>query len=303
MAQPKEKYLVVGIGEVLWDIYRDRRYLGGAPANFAIHATQLGDQGVLVSRVGDDGMGRELVRALRQRPLPVEYLQLDTQKGTGTVMISLDIKGVPSFRCSRDVAFDYLEYVSDLESLAQRADAVYFGTLGQRSPIARKTIMQFLRAARNAVKVFDVNSHAGKAELQQIVPSALELADVVKVNRHEMGMLQQVLRREGDAPQKFAGFLMKKYRMQLVAVTHGEFGCEIFDGNTVKQVDGLPVYAIDTTGAGDAFAAGLVHKLLRGAPSGEIAEFANLIGAFLCTQSGASPVFCQQDIEAFRESM
>ncbi|MGH7455649.1 MAG: PfkB family carbohydrate kinase, partial [bacterium] len=101
MAQPKEKFTIVGIGEVLWDIYRDRRYLGGAPANFAIHAAQLGDEGLLVSRIGDDGMGRELIQALRQRRLPVEAIQIDEKKPTGTVMVSLDVKGVPSFRCSQ----------------------------------------------------------------------------------------------------------------------------------------------------------------------------------------------------------
>jgi fructokinase len=303
MVQPKEKYLVVGIGEVLWDIYRDGRHVGGAPANFAIHATQLGDEGLLISRIGDDGMGRDLVRALRQRHLPVEHLQLDTRKVTGTVMISLDVKGVPSFRCSRDVAFDYLEHAPELEAIARRADAVFFGTLGQRSPGARKTILRFLQAARRAVKVFNLNSRAGEAELQQIAPSALEATNILKMNREEMASLQPALRRKGDTPYKFVDFLIKKYRLKMVAVTHGELGCEIFDGSVVQKVEGLPVRAIDTTGAGDAFAAGLVHKLLRGAPLRDVAEYANLVGAFLCTQNGASPVFNWQDIEAFRESL
>jgi fructokinase len=303
MVQPKEKFFIVGIGEVLWDIYRDRRHLGGAPANFAIHAAQLGDQGVLVSRVGDDGMGRELIRALRQRHLPVEHIQCDAKKGTGTVMISLDVKGVPSFRCSRDVAFDYLEYTAEFEALARRADAVYFGTLGQRSPVAHKTILRFLHAAQKAVKIFDINTRASETELQQIVPPALEVTNVLKMNREEMALLQQVLRRDGDSPHKFADFLIKKYHLKMVVVTYGELGCELFDGNGVAKVEGLPVQTVDTTGAGDAFAAALVYKFLRGAPLRDIAEFANLVGAFLCTQIGATPVFGWQDIEIFRESL
>jgi fructokinase len=303
VVEPKGQYTIVGIGEVLWDIYRDRRHLGGAPANFAIHAAQLGDRGVLVSRVGDDGMGRELIQSLRQRQLPVEFIQIEEKKPTGTVMVSLDVKGVPSFRCSQDVAFDYLQFTPELETLAKRSDAVLFGTLAQRSPEARKTIWRFLQAAKNAVRVFDVNSRAGAEALREIVPASLEVANVLKVNRDELEMLQVLLRRSTDTRQKFIDFLLKKYHLKLLAVTHGEGGCEIFDRQAACKIDGLPVQEIDTTGAGDAFAAGMVHKLLRSAPLREIAQYANLLGAFLCTQSGATPVFSSQQLEVFHESL
>jgi fructokinase len=303
MAELKGQYTVVGIGEVLWDIYRDRRYVGGAPANFAIHAAQLGDRGVLASRAGDDGMGRELIQALRQRCLPVEFIQIDEKRSTGTVMVSLDVKGVPSFRCSQDVAFDYLQFTPGLETLAKRCDAVLFGTLAQRSPEARKTIFRFLQAAKNAVRVFDMNSRASAEALREIVPPSLEAANVLKVNRRELDMLQVILRRQGDMRRKFVDFLLKKHHLKLLAVTYGEGGCELFDGQAACKVDGLPVQEIDTTGAGDAFAAGLVYKLLRGASLREIAEYANLLGAFLCTQSGATPIFTASDLENFRESL
>jgi len=303
MEQAEKKFAIVGIGEVLWDIYRDRRYLGGAPANFAIHAAQAGDHGILASRVGNDSMGRELIAALRQRQLPVEFLQIDEKKGTGTVMVTLDVKGVPSFRCSQDVAFDYLQNSPELENLAPRADAVLFGTLARRSPATRKTVFAFLRAAKNAVRLFDVNSRASAAALQAIVPESLELANALKMNHDEMKLLQTILHREHDSPRKFIDYLLKKYALKIVAVTYGENGCEVFDGVGVGKVGGLPVEVVDTTGAGDAFAAGLIHQLLRGAPLREIAEYANLLAAFLCTQSGATPVFNQQDIEAFRESL
>jgi len=303
MEQVEKKFTVVGIGEVLWDIYRDRRHLGGAPANFAIHVTQAGDHGVLVSRVGNDDMGREMIAALRQRRLPIEFLQNDEKKGTGTVMVTLDVKGVPSFRCSRDVAFDYLQNAPELESLAQRTDAVLFGTLAQRSPMTHKTVLAFLRVAKNALRLFDVNSRASVAELQTIVPESLALANAVKMNHDEMKLLQTILHREHDSPRKFIDYLIKKFSLKIVAVTYGESGCEVFDGAGASKVDGLPVRVVDTTGAGDAFAAGLLHQFLRGAPLRECAEYANLLGAFLCTQSGATPIFNQQDIEAFRDSI
>jgi fructokinase len=303
MNQPEKKYTVVGVGEVLWDIYRDHRYVGGAPSNFAIHATQLGDEGVLVARVGDDAMGRELIQSLRQRQLGVEHVQIDANKVTGTVMVSLDALGVPSFRCSHDVAFDYLQYVPELETLAKRAEAILFGTLAQRSIISRKTILRFLQAAPNAVRIFDVNSRAGVEALRTIVPDSLALANVIKMSRAETVLLQQIFRRAGESRPKFVDFLIKKYHLRLVAITYGDFGCEVYDGNTMRKVEGLPVQAVDATGAGDAFVAGLVHQLLRGAPLRELAEFANLLGAFVCTKNGATPVFDRQDIETFRESL
>lgn len=303
MDQPQKKFTLVGIGEVLWDIYRDRRYLGGAPANFAVNVTQMGDHGILVSRVGNDGMGRELIAALRQRQLSVEFLQSDEKKGTGSVMVTLDVKGVPSFRCSRDVAFDYLQNTPALENLAARTDAVLFGTLAQRSLQTRQTIFAFLRAAKNAVRLLDVNSRASAAELQAIVPEALALANAVKMNHAEMKSLQTIFHRAHAAPRQFVDYLIKKFSLKFVAVTHGENGCEVFDGANAVKIAGLPVQAIDTTGAGDAFAAGLLHQYLRGAPVRECAEYANLLGAYLCTQSGATPVFNQQDIETFRETL
>jgi len=303
MNQPKEKLTIVGIGEVLWDIYRDRRHVGGGPANFAIHAAQLGDLGVLVSRVGDDGMGRELLGVLRQRRLPLESVQVDAKKMTGAVMVTLDVKGVPSFRCSHDVAFDYLQYTPELDALAQRADAVLFGAIAQRSPAPRKTILRFLQAAQNAIRLFDMNSQATAAQFPEIISESLEVANVLKMNQVELKLLQRLLHRASDSPRKFIDFLIKKYALKIVALTYGDAGCELFDASSTCRVEGLPVQAIDTTGAGDAFAAGLVHKLLRRAPLREIAEFANVLGAFLCTQKGATPAFQLQDIDAFRESL
>jgi fructokinase len=218
-------------------------------------------------------------------------------------MVSLDALGAPNFICSHDVAFDYLQDVPELETLAKRAEAILFGTLAQRSGVARKTILRFLQAAPNAVRIFDVNSRAGVEDLQTIVPESLALANVVKMSRSETALLQQIFRHAGEPRPKFVDFLIKKYQLKLVAITHGDFGCEIYDGNSMSKVEALPIQVIDTTGAGDAFAAGLVHKLLRGAPLAEAAEFANLLGAFVCTQNGATPVFNRQDIEAFRDSL
>ncbi len=298
-ARSKHK-VVAGIGEVLWDIYHDQRHLGGAPANVMMNTHQLGLQSMLVSRVGDDGMGKELLRALAHRGLNTDYVQIDRKKGTGTVLVSLDIKGVPSFRCSHDVAFDYLAFNAKAKELAPTVDAIVFGTLAQRSKTARETILSFLHAAPQALKVFDVNARASEANLQMLMPVALELADVVKLSGEEVGLLARILRREGDTTAHFVDFLMKQFQVRLVAITYGENGCELFDGQASCRLPAMPVQLVDTTGAGDAFTAGMVYQLLRHASLRETAEFANLLAGFLCTQGGATPVFDLTTLETFR---
>ncbi|NUO83744.1 carbohydrate kinase [candidate division KSB1 bacterium] len=297
-----KKNFLVGIGEVLWDIYQDQRHLGGAPANVVMNAHQLGLHGVLVSRVGDDGMGKELVRTLTQRGLATDYVQLDRKKGTGTVLVSLDIKGVPSFRCSHDVAFDYLAYNAKLKELAPQADAVVFGTLAQRSKVARQTILDFLQSATKAIKILDVNARASEAHLQVLIPASLEQADVVKLSKEEVGLIARVLRREGGSIAHFAEYLIKQYQLQLVAITYGAEGCELFNAHESCRLPALPIQVTDTTGAGDAFTAGMVYQLLHKASLREIAEFANLVASFLCTQRGATPHYDVHTLAAFRQS-
>ena len=299
MANDDKKFTIVGLGEVLWDIYQENRHIGGAPTNLAVHAGQLGDVGIVVSRVGDDGLGRELVRALEQRNIPTEFIQVDKKKGTGTVLVSIDVKGVPSFRCSEDVAFDYLEFNPQLAELAANVDAIVFGTLAQRSAKSRATIQKLLRAANHAIKVLDVNSRAPESELWNILPASLDLADIVKMSSEEMALLRRLLRRDGDSTNVFVHYLMERFSLSLIALTQGDAGCELFNGRESHRINGLPVTVVDTTGAGDAFAAGMVHKFLRGDSLREIAEFSNLMGAYLCTQPGATPFFTMQEIEEF----
>lgn len=298
-----KKFSLVGIGEVLWDIYQDERHLGGAPANVVMNAQQLGLRGVLVSRVGDDGVGKELLRTLELRGLVTDYVQNDKKKGTGTVLVSLDIKGVPTFRCSHDVAFDYLAFNAKLKELSPKADAVIFGTLAQRAKVARQTIWDFLRAAKQAVKVFDVNARASEARLQELIPTSLELADIVKLSGEEVALLGRILRREGDSTARFADYLIKHYGLKLVAITYGGNGCELFDGTETCRMPALPIQAVDTTGAGDGFTSGLIYQFLHGASLREIAEFAGLVAGYVCTQRGATPIFDLESLIAFRSTL
>ncbi|MCK6562151.1 carbohydrate kinase [candidate division KSB1 bacterium] len=293
---PNQTFLVAGIGEVLWDLYPGRRSLGGTPANFAIHARQLGDESVLVSCVGNDVLGRELIAALRQRGLNSDFIQIDAHKPTGTVAVTLDQQGRPSFRCSRDVAFDGLRFTPALAELAGACDAVLFSLLGQRSPAAAEAILSFVGAARHAVKVLDPNSRAGAAELRNLLPPSLRLADILKLNEQELGRMRQALGQPGESAERFLRRLMQEYGIALVAVTRGARGCELFSGDEQRSFAGLPVPAVDTTGAGDAFAAALMHRYLRGASLFELGSYANRVAAAACTKPGANPLLAGEEI-------
>ena len=303
MSSTKSSYTIAGIGEVLWDLYHDSRHLGGAPANFAIHASQLGDDGIVISRVGDDGMGAELIRELERHDIRAEFIQTDRKKGTGTVLVTLDIKGIPSFRCSQDVAFDYLELTHRLRDLANNLDAVVFGTLAQRRPESHKTIIGFLGLAKSAVKVFDLNSRADERALTPLLPDSLRVADILKMNDDELNLLRRVLRRDGDSVERFVQYLIDEHDLKLVVITFGSAGCWLFDASGKNcRWPGYQIEVVDTTGAGDAFLAGLVHEYLRSASLEAVAEFASLFGAFLCTRKGATARFTLAELEDFKRT-
>ncbi len=296
LTPPKKKFLIAGIGEVLWDLYPGRRSLGGTPANVAIHARQLGDESVLVSCVGDDVLGSELITALRQRGLYSDFIQINPHKPTGTVAVTLDQQGRPSFRCSHDVAFDGLRFTPALAELAGACDAVLFSLLGQRSPVAAEAILSFVGAARHAVKVFDPNSRAGTAELRSLLPPSLRLADILKLNEQELDRMRQALGQPGESVERFLRRLMQEYGIALVAVTRGARGCELFRGDEQRSFAGLAVQAVDATGAGDAFAAALIHRYLRGASLFELGSYANRVAAAACTKPGANPLLAAEEI-------
>ncbi len=293
-----KKFLIIGLGEILWDIYGDQKFLGGAPANFAIHCTQLGDIGVALSRIGNDELGEEIIQALSARGIKTEYLQTDSEKPTGTVDVKLDKNGKPHFTCHTCVAFDYLQVTADSESLVQNADALLFGTLAQRNSEARQTIQQLLKSATKTLKVFDINLRGWNDEVKKIVFDSLNFADVVKLNDDEISMLKMQID-PGESDIEFLKKLTSEFNLKLAALTLGERGCILTDGIDVVQEDGIPISVVDTTGCGDAFAAGLVHQLLRGASLKEIARFSNAIGAFVAQFKGATPMYSREDIEKF----
>jgi fructokinase len=278
---------IVGIGEVLWDVFADQRRLGGAPANFAFHAVQLGHEASIVSRVGNDEPGRELLAALRAHTTSTRYVQTDPQHPTGTVQVALAPDGTPEFTISPNVAWDYLQLDEPLLELARGADAVCFGTLAQRSPATRNTIQAFLAAAPRALKIFDVNlrQHFWSA---QLIQTNLAHTHVLKLNSDEQRELARLLGGPGE-PLGWARDMIERYKLRLVCITRGPEGCVLVSADGHAEHPGLKVPIIDTVGAGDAFTAALVSGYLAGWPLAVLAEHANRVGAYVASQAGATP--------------
>jgi fructokinase len=280
MARP----VVVGIGEVLWDLLPAGKQLGGAPANFAFHAGQLGAEAYVVSRVGDDELGREIVRRLDALGLNREFVQSDRDHPTGTVDVRLDANGVPSYVIHDGVAWDWITPTPAMLDLARRADAVCCGTLAQRTPGNAYAILQFLSATReDCLRVFDVNFRQRYYDAD-VVRHSLFASNVVKLNEDEVPVLTALLPRAvelRDFPRLFD--------LRVVALTRGPRGSVLFTKDGVYDHPGVPADVVDTVGAGDAFTAALVMGLLAGRPLDEINDSANRLAAFVCAQPGAMP--------------
>lgn len=280
-------YLIVGLGEVLWDLLPTGRQLGGAPANFAHAAALLNDQGTIASRIGSDVPGDDLISKLAELSIAASYIQRDPMHPTGSVTVSLDHNGQADFHIVESVAWDFLEWTPAWRTLAQRADAVCFGSLAQRSSQSRNTIRRFLETVSNrSVRVFDVNLRQSFYSAD-IIHESLTLANIAKLNHDELPIVAGLLGIETRDEKVTARILREKYNLDLMCVTRGPSGSLLLDKKQADDHPGFKVRVADTIGAGDAFTAGLIHEYLREAPMKKINDLANRMGAWASTQTGA----------------
>ena len=283
------KKKVVGLGEVLWDLLPRGACLGGAPANFAYITTLMGDQGIVASCVGEDSRGLEALRRMEELGLDIDHVQTDRQHPTGTVNVEVDGNGQPRFEIAHDVAWDHLQWTLDWQHVAETIDAVCFGSLAQRSDTSRTTIRRFLAAcAPSTLKIFDVNLRQSYYT-PDILSQSMKLADIVKLNNDELPQIMSLhkLAHAGELPS--ARRLIRDYNLKVVCVTRGGKGSLLVTDTDSSEHPGFKVRVADTVGSGDAFTAGLVHEYLHGASLDLMNEVANLVGAWVASEAGATP--------------
>jgi fructokinase len=282
--------LILALGEILWDLLPSGKQLGGAPANFAYHAAQLGADAKIVSAVGDDDLGHEILDRLRALHLDTTYVAVDPRRPTGTVTVSLDSKGVPTYTIHENVAWDFIPTTPALLDLASRADCVCFGTLAQRCD-SGDMVGRVLTAARpDALRIFDANFRQHYYGCGTVHWSLLH-SNVLKLNDAEFAQIPRLCH-SNESPLDPAPYLFTTYdRLRTIAVTRGADGSILYsrDGPSVEH-PGHPAATIgDTVGAGDAFTAALAMGLLRNVPLKRINDNANRLAGYVCTQPGATP--------------
>lgn len=289
---------VIGLGEILWDFLPSGRQLGGAPANFAYCSHLLGNRAVVASRVGSDDLGREARDSLLRSGITDQFLQTDAQHSTGMVHVRLDSAGQPRFEILEAAAWDFLSWTDLWQALAESADAVCFGSLAQRSEISRRTILNFLDAARpEALRVFDVNLRQSFYSAE-IVKQSVKRANVVKLNHEELPRVRELLAIDSREGLAFCREMQQRFDLHLVCITRGANGSLLCDQNRADEHPGFRVRIKDTVGAGDAFTAALIHELLRGAPLAKMNDLANRMGAWVASCSGAMPPVPEDGLEA-----
>jgi len=291
----KQKY-IVGLGEVLWDIYPDGRYLGGALYNIVHHTVQLGYRGILISRVGNDSAGNELIKILKQKGIDTRFIQIDSCNETGYVTVILDQNKVPSFVCSQTVTCDFLEWDERFYELIPQIDAVVFGTFAQRTPQSAAVTEQFLKECPNAVKVFDVNFRGWNQQIITVLWNCLPLTNILKMNEQELRRIRIVWNNLSEnIPDALQG-LVHQFGLKLACLTTGEYGCIMANETEIVYCPAIRVQPVDTTGAGDAFVAALTIKYLEKAPLSAIGAYANQIAGYTITRMGASPDYSEGDV-------
>jgi fructokinase len=293
------KFNVVGVGEVLWDLLESGPQLGGAPANFAYHARALGAQTHIITRVGADEPGREILRRFRSLGLSDSSVQTDPVKPTGIAGVSLAADGVAHFTIHEDVAWDFLTVTPESLAAAAHADAICFGTLGQRSPTSRASIQQFVAATRpGALRVLDINLRPPYYS-RDLIERSLQLSNVLKLNDDELGTLTTMFRLSGSTHNQIAE-LARTFGDKVVALTRGPNGSLLYQDGRWSDCPSRPVQVVDTVGAGDSFAAALVLGLLLNLDLDEINSRANDIARFVCSQPGATPSLPAELVEKFQ---
>ena len=281
-------FKIAGIGEVLWDLLPAGPQLGGAPANFAYHAHALGARARVVTRIGNDNHGREIMRRFQEMGIADGTVQVDDAAPTGTVTVALSDQGIPNYVIHEDVAWDHLAVTPQALQAIREADAICFGSLAQRGGTSRAAIQRLVSAApAAALRVFDINLRQNYFS-REVIEQSLRLANVLKLNDGELPILSGMFQLSGSTQHQIER-LAQQFGLQLVALTRGAAGSLLFKAGQWSDNPSVPIKIVDTVGAGDSFTAALVMGLLLNMELDRINALADEVARCVCTCVGATP--------------
>ena len=278
--------VVIGIGELLWDLLPEGKRCGGAPANVVYHLTKLGISSALVSAVGADPDGEELLEFLRSRDVNTEYVSRN-ELPTGTVNVTLT-DGIPQYEICQPVAWDHIICPEKLKKHLPDVTAAVFGSLAQRRPESRKSIQKFLTALpENCLKIFDINLRQDFYS-KDLLRQSLEICNILKINEEELDIVAEMFRIPGTRRDVVQG-LAEQYSLQAVILTLGANGSMLFDGETFTEYPVIPCKIVDTVGCGDSFLAAWIASILRGESMDSAMRAGTELSSKVASQAGAIP--------------
>lgn len=280
---------VVGLGEALWDVLPEGKKLGGAPANFAFHAAQFGRRAIAVSAVGEDNLGRETLEEFSKKNLNV--LMPRVPYATGTVQVTVDEQGIPTYDIKENVAWDNIPFTPEIKDVAKRCEAVCWGSLAQRNVVSRQTIQKFLDAMPsdgNRLRIFDINLRQN-FYTPEVIRDSLQRCNILKINDEELVTISRLFGYPGLDIRNKCWLLLGKYNLRMLVLTCGVNGSYVFTPGHVSYQPTPKVEVADTVGAGDSFTGSFCASLLRGRSVAEAHEIAVRVSAYVCTQKGAMP--------------
>jgi len=278
---------ITAIGEILYDVYPETKNLGGAPLNFLYHVYKLTGNGNIISRVGNDVLGKNATDFLENSGINTDYIQIDHLHPTGVTTVTLDDKKVPSFRIDEGRAFDFIEGTSEIENLVEKeTDCLYFGSLAQRNEASRKTIQKLWK---KKIKYFcDLNLRQN-FYTEEIITRSIRSANVLKINIDELKLINQIIFKKEYSFETSTEDLINNFNIELLAVTKGANGSTLFCKDKTDDCGNIPGEVVDTLGAGDSFASILCIGYLREWEPSKINRLANEFASEICKIEGALP--------------
>ncbi len=287
MMKSQNHFFAIGIGEILWDLLPESKMLGGAPTNFAFHIHQMNVAAAIISAVGKDQLGNEILNIIQKENL-INLIQ-SNDYSTGTVSVLLDDSGIPNYTIHENVSWDFVELTREALEFAQKANAICFGSLAQRSSKTKNTIQKILQAASiETLKVFDINIRQHFYN-RETIDSSLRLANILKINEEELRLLSEILDLQGKE-YELTDQIMDIYQLDYLALTKGSHGSWLFSQHDSSYIQTPEVKVADTVGAGDSFTAAMIAGLLFDLPFEDVHQLAVDVSAFVCTKEGATPV-------------
>lgn len=279
-------------GEILWDIIDSKPYIGGAPFNLAAHLAKMGLKSTLISSVGKDALGRKALKEVEKRSIDSTFIRIHPHLPTGIVEVSLDERGHPTYLIKENVAWDNIILDQDLadNSTKNKWEVFCFGTLAQRTKENREVLNQVISQVRPHQVFYDLNLRQNYYKKEWIEKSLCQ-SSIVKLNDREALIISELLFKQTLKQEKFAEFICREYDLSIVCITHGKNGSSVYRNGKLEKVTGINGPVADTVGGGDSYSAGFLFSYLCGTSIYEAAEFAEIVGNFVVSQSGAVPKY------------